>query len=272
MPDQESKYTEEPNPVSCPPQRPLAPAWHTVLLIAGILAISIAGKMQLAHAHHLPNRLMTYGTTAAMEMLLFGWVAFGLRLGRTPLRSLFGAVGKGARAVFIDLGIAGAVWIVSLVVLGTMGLLWTSVDVAVSQWHRSDHGGPAGAVASRHQESLRVVEQLAPSSGTEIAGWVMLCGLAGMIEEVVFRGYLQSQFAAWTNGGMAWGVALSALLFGAAHGYQGIRNMFLLVVFGVLFSVLAIRRRNLRAGIFAHGWHDLISGLVLTFLRSHHLL
>jgi hypothetical protein len=48
--------------------------------------------------------------------------------------------------------------------------------------------------------------------------------------------------------------------------------MVLLAVFGALFSALAILRRNLRAGIFAHSWHDLIAGLVLTFLRSHHLL
>jgi hypothetical protein len=48
--------------------------------------------------------------------------------------------------------------------------------------------------------------------------------------------------------------------------------MVLLAVFGALFSVLAIFRRGLRAGIFAHSWHDLIAGLALAFLRAHHLL
>lgn len=273
MPDEESNYIEDLSREPLNPRRPpLAPAWHTVLLIAGILAISTAGKVQLMHAHHVPNRLITYATTAGMELLLLGWVAFGLRLGRTTLRSAFGDVEKGMRSVLLDLGIAGAFWIASLMVLGTMGLLWTSVDVAVSRWHRSEPGGTARAFAPRHQESLRVIEQLAPESGAEIACWVLLCGLAGTIEEVVFRGYLQNQFAAWTRGSLAWGVAFSAFLFGAAHGYQGARNMFLLAVFGVLFGVLAILRRNLRAGIFAHSWHDLISGLVLTLLRSHHLL
>ena len=272
MPEEESKFSAEPKPEPSAPRRPLAPAWHTVLLIFGIIAISIAGKVQLTHAHHAPNRLITYSTTAGMELFLLGWVAVGLRLGGTPLRSVFGAVGKGVRAVLVDLAVAGAFWIVSLFVLGTMGLLWTSVDAAVSAWQRSGHGSVASALAPRHQEGLRVIEQLAPASGVEIVCWALLCTLAGVIEEVVFRGYLQNQFAAWTRGGVVWGVALSALLFGAAHGYQGARNMFLLAVFGVLFSVLAILRRNLRAGVFAHSWHDLISGLVLAFLRSRHLL
>jgi hypothetical protein len=61
-------------------------------------------------------------------------------------------------------------------------------------------------------------------------------------------------------------------MFGAAHGYQGARNMVLLAVFGVLFSALAIVRRSLRAGIIAHSWHDLIAGLTLALLRTHRLL
>ena len=88
----------------------------------------------------------------------------------------------------------------------------------------------------------------------------------------MFRGYLQRQFTAWAQGGTVSGVVFSALLFGAAHGYQGVRNMVLLAVFGALFSLLALFRRSLRACIFAHSWHDLIAGLALGLLRSHHLL
>ena len=67
-------------------------------------------------------------------------------------------------------------------------------------------------------------------------------------------------------------VVFSSLVFGAAHVYQGVRNMVLLVVFGVPFSLLAIFRGSLRAVIFAHSWHDLIAGLTLALLQSRHLL
>jgi O-antigen/teichoic acid export membrane protein len=48
--------------------------------------------------------------------------------------------------------------------------------------------------------------------------------------------------------------------------------MVLLAVFGVLFSLLAIFRRNLRAGIFAHSWQDIIAGLTLALLKAHHTI
>jgi hypothetical protein len=55
---------------------PLAPAWHTVVLIGGIVALSVGGSSQL---HHVSSRLLTYGTTAALEVVMLGWVALGLR-------------------------------------------------------------------------------------------------------------------------------------------------------------------------------------------------
>ena len=102
---------------------------------------------------------------------------------------------------------------------------------------------------------------LAPASVSEIAAWILVCALAGFAEEIVFRGYLQRQFTAWGRGALWAGVVFSAILFGMAHGYQGARNMVLLSIFGALFSLLAIFRRSLRAGMIAHSWHDLVAGL-----------
>jgi uncharacterized protein len=96
--------------------------------------------------------------------------------------------------------------------------------------------------------------------------------LVGFTEELVFRGYLQQQFTAWSRGAAAAGVLFSAIVFGSAHGYEGVRAMFLLMVFGALFSLLALFRRNLRAGMFAHGWHDAIAGLTVALLHSRHVL
>ena len=88
----------------------------------------------------------------------------------------------------------------------------------------------------------------------------------------MFRGYLQRQFIGWARGRVATGVLASAVVFGSAHGYQGVLSMVLLSVFGVLFSLLALYRRSLRAGIFAHAGHDFVAGLALALLRSSHIL
>jgi membrane protease YdiL (CAAX protease family) len=249
---------------------PIAPAWHTIVLIVGILALSIFGRAQIATMPGRSNRLLTYGGTAAMELVMLGWVALGLRLRKIPLRSLFGDLERGFQGVMRDLGIAFLFWVGSLMILSTLGIFWTGVEIAIK--HRHAPTAQSLEMSATEQQTLRTLEQLAPASGKEIACWALLCLVAGFIEEAVFRGYLQRQFTAWARGEVAAGVGFSALLFGAAHGYQGLRNMVLLAVFGALFSLLAIFRRSLRAGIFAHGWHDMIAGLALAALRSHHLI
>jgi len=206
-----------------------------------------------------------------MELVMLGWVALGLRLRRVPFASLFGAMASGLRGFALDGVIAMAFWIAALSILGSLGAVWSVVEFAATYRQAGPHVGKPFEPSPSQKQTLQTLERLAPSDGREIAAWVVLCCFAGLIEEAVFRGYLQQQFIAWSKGRAAVGVVFSALLFGAAHGYQGVRNMVMLAVFGVLFSLLAIFRRSLRAGILAHSWHDLIAGLVLAFLRSRHL-
>jgi len=250
----------------------LAPVWHTGVLIVGILALSISGTSRMVALQSSPNRLRIYAMTGAIEVVMLGWVALGLRLRRIRLRSLFGIVKGGFRGIAQDLGIALVFWIGSLMILGTLSFVWSSVEWALSHEQPATRAGQPFARSPSQQRVVRELEQLAPANGEEITGWVALCILVGIVEETVFRGYLQGQFTAWTHGRAPAGVLFSALLFGAAHGYQGVKNMVLLAVFGALFSLLSLFRRSLRACIFAHCWQDLIAGLALGFLRSHHLL
>jgi hypothetical protein len=263
----------------------IAPTWHTFVLVAAIIALSIHSAGRLSAIHGPLDRLATYGFSAAMEIVMLAWVILGLRLNKTPLRSLLGSFSFSARSIATDLGFALVFWIFSLMVLGTLGVAWSGVDAVLSHRQAASHAvrqteqarqtGKADQAPSSDPEQferLRALAQLAPANGIEIAAWTLLCLLVGFIEEIVFRGYLQRQFIGWARGGVAAGVLASALVFGSAHAYQGVRGMVLLTVFGALFSLLALDRRSLRAGIFAHAWHDLITGLALALLRSHHVI
>jgi uncharacterized protein len=243
----------------------IAPAWHTIVLIAAILAISASGSSRLSAAHGPVHLYRTYGATALMELVLLGWVIFGLRLKKITLRSLLGENSFSPRAFFLDIGIALLFWFASLIVLGTLALTWAVAQAAVE--HRQ-----LLAPNPQQQNAVRAMSQLAPSTATEIAAWVLLCLIVGVCEEIVFRGYLQTQFTRWARGAAAAGVVFSALVFGGAHAYQGARNMVLLAVFGALFSGLVLFRRSLRAAIFAHSWHDLVTGLALALLKSRGLI
>jgi membrane protease YdiL (CAAX protease family) len=266
---------EAPQLLPAPPA--IAPVWHTIVLVVGILALSIQGAHRLSAEHGPIDRLSTYGFSAAMEALMLAWVIFGLRLTKLPLRSLLGSFSFSVRSIVADLGFAAIFWIASMTVLGTLSIAWAGVEVALS--HRAAATQVAGQAGQSpfspdpsRLEAIRELAQLAPANGREIAAWTMLCLLVGFVEEIVFRGYLQRQFIGWARGGVGLGVTASALVFGGAHAYQGARSMTLLAVFGVLFSMLALYRRSLRAGIFAHAWHDLIAGLALALLRSSHIL
>jgi membrane protease YdiL (CAAX protease family) len=223
------------------------------------------------------NRLHTYAFTAAMEIAMLAWVAFGLRLKRTSLRSLLGAFSFRFRSIALDLCIAAVFWFGSLMVLGALGITWSGVEAALTHRLPATHTAPGQTGGlfvhdPSRLKALRVLAELAPENPQEIAAWALLSLLAGFIEEIIFRGYLQQQFIAWARGSVGWGVAASAVVFGAAHAYQGVRGIVLITAFGGLFSVLALFRRSLRPGIFAHGWHDLIAGLALALLRSNHII
>src|SRR5208283_1298641 len=60
-----------------------------------------------------------------------------------------------------------------------------------------------------------------PSGVAGILVWVGLSVSAGICEEIVFRGYLQRQLAA-LSGKPRLAIVAQAILFGIAHGYEGV--------------------------------------------------
>jgi len=97
--------------------------------------------------------------------------------------------------------------------------------------------------------------------GFHLAAALMMGITAGFCEEVMFRGYIQKQFLAWARSDLA-AVLLQAIVFGAAHSYQGARLALVITVYGMMFGVLAAWRKNLRPGMMAHAMQDTLSGLV----------
>jgi membrane protease YdiL (CAAX protease family) len=110
-------------------------------------------------------------------------------------------------------------------------------------------------------EFERVADLILPQGPLELAIWTVVSVTAGFVEEFVFRGYLQQQFGAWCRTPYA-GILLSALVFGAAHLYQGVASAAMIVIVGLCFSLTAHVTRSLVPGMLAHGFEDLFSGLL----------
>jgi len=231
----------------------LAPWWHTALMVLVIIGLSVAGVRQLRSFGDQPLHLVAnYSLTIAYEWILAGLALWGIHMRKVPLRQLLGEKRPGGRAWLADLGVALGYWAIALIVLAVLG----NVLVKVS----GSHIDP--------QKIGDVTQKLTPVTGIEMLLFLILSVSAGICEELVFRGYLQQQFA--RMGHRVWaGLVLSALVFGAAHGYEGVAGVLLIAVYGAMFGVLALLRRGLRTGMIAHAWHDSISGVALVLLRHY---
>lgn len=223
--------------------KPVAPRWHTALLVALFLGLMLGGACFQRAARSQPGRLLDrphlvplYLSLIAMEwgLLLYVWKG-GLRRSGTKLRELIGGRWRSVKDLVVDAGLAFGLWTV-----------WMMVEKGWVRWL-----GPAHAAS---------IQTFLPQRGVEILLWVGVSISAGISEEVVFRGYFQRQFEVFT--GSKWmALCLQAALFGISHGYQGLDACARITVFGALYGSLALWRGSLRPGMIAHAGSDILSGI-----------
>ncbi len=226
------------NPEPSTSARAVAPAWHTVVVVLIMLALSGLSyySQGLAPIGHQHTHIASYITAIIMEWLVLAFIWFGLRLRKQRLRILLGENWGGTAQVLRDLGIAVLFLIGSQVVLGVIAHLLKAQPNAA-------------------------IRNILPHTNGEVAVFFLLTATAGICEEIIFRGYLQRQFSAlFKNAVIA--VVLQGIIFGASHGYQGPKYMLIIVVYGVLFGVLAQWRHSLRPGMFAHFLQDFTTGVL----------
>lgn len=228
----------------------IAPLWHTLLLIAFLGIFSAAGATSDHPVAKHQGLAIQYIAMMTVEWLVFAYVVWGLRMGGVlTVRDLMGKRWETVEDFLLDIGIAGAFWIVAIVVLAGCGYLLGMMK-----------GG-----ASNLEEAKKLIGFLVPRTRLEITLWLGVAATAGFCEEFIFRGYVQRQFAA-LSGQVFIGMLVSSIVFGMAHGYEGAKRMLLISVYGFLFSVLAWLRKSLRPGMMAHAWHDALTGLLLRVL------
>jgi membrane protease YdiL (CAAX protease family) len=221
--------------------RPLiAPAWHTIVFIAIFVGLSVVGGFfQHAVRQHPQSARPTgsavpgYISVLVFEWLLVLYVRMGVHQRGVRLRDLVGGRWATPKDVLKDFALGAGLWAV------WMGLM-------------NPHILGSGTNAA---------EGLLPQGLLESLAWLPLALSAGFCEELAFRGYLQKQFQAIT-GSAFWAVLIQAIIFGVGHLYEGVGAVARIMLFGVLFGLLAVWRKSLRPGMIAHAWSD-IFGVVI---------
>jgi membrane protease YdiL (CAAX protease family) len=228
----------------------LAPVWHTVAIVVLLLGNSFLSAWLASTA--IPSsasvsekmRLVQYAATIVLELLLLFLVWVGLRLGQTTIRELIGGRWETVEDFLLDVALGFGFFVVAYGVI--LGL---SFAIGLAK--------PGQAESTKKLASM-----IAPHTLGGLLLFVALSTVAGFIEEIIFRGYLQRQIGVLT-GNIYTGLVVSALVFGASHGYEGWRRMLLIFVLGLMFGFMALWRKSLRPGMIGHACFDSFQGIAL---------
>ena len=229
---------------AAPWPRPIAHWTHTLALGVVLTLMALYG-----HARATPDagsRLTRYGSSLVFEWLLLGAVVAGVYQRREFFtKALRGSPLTGAQSVALGFGVY---------VLASAAILAVAAALYFTPLGRA-----------RNPE---VVLAMLPRTPLEWLLWACVSLTAGICEELIFRGYLQQQFTAWTRQPVL-AILLASLAFGSVHLYEGAGAILPLAALAIVYGfVVRHFRGDLRAVIVAHTLQDFLVA-VFVVLGSH---
>ena len=236
-----------------PKRKLIAPWWHTLSVLGifaffawrGAIAATNSGAASGEAGPSTNAYLVQNLILIAEEILMVVWIWAGVHWRNRTLGDLVRGRWASWRDAARDFAIAIPFWVI-----------WEATALLCVHFLYSTSTSESG------------VPYHVPSHVAEIASWFMVCIAAGICEEIVFRGYFLLQFRAMTGSVVA-AVALQAIVFGFAHTYKGWRQVVTITVLGVLYGLLVVWRRNLRASMVAHAFSDMYEGFLKFLLPWH---
>src|SRR5437773_4502484 len=189
-----------------------------------------------------------------------------LPLGATPFLIIFGILslwlrGEGPRAVGLALR---PHWRRTVLVGSGAGIAYQCLSLYVAE--------PAIARLTRRLPDVSLFAPLAGNVHFLLISLAVAWTLAAFGEEFVYRGYLLTRVArglgdtprVWLGA-----LAVTTILFGVGHRYQGLSGMITAGLGGFVFGLLyLVTGRNLWVSVVAHGTMDTV-GFLLLFLGRY---
>lgn len=206
----------------------LAGWYHLIAFGVVVPLLAWRGRRRVLGVQPLPNRSAHFRSTATM-LLLFA--ALSLLVARNEWITLFPPI----HLTSVSLAAAVAMYVVSVVAMRP-------------RWRR--------AVEKR----LRVVYLFMPETAAERAWWIAVSVLAGVGEEISWRG-VQTALLASLTGSYAMAALLTALSFGLGHVVQGWRSALVIGIFSLGFQALVWISGSLYLAMAVHVAYDITAGL-----------
>jgi hypothetical protein len=222
----------------------IAPVWHTIVVVALLCGPLVSGFI-LQHRKTPNNQILPSHSVVMthfyIPVLIYEWflvllVWVGIRGRGMTINKLIGGRWSSAKDVAVDIGL-GLLMIIAMLIIGA---------------------GLGRVLGPGHTKATSVI---LPQGGFELAVWVVVSFTAGVVEEFVCRGYLQTQLVRM---GLPVTVAIlaQAVLFSLGHIYEGVNSVIIITVYAVLFGLLAWWRRSLRPGMIGHFCFDFLAAFL----------
>ncbi len=209
------------------------------------IAFALIG-IAIAQAGPLPEELKTMPATTLYRVALITGLAVGGAILLWWLASGRGwsLLGLAARPTG-ELSIYALAWVALLALLVTLGL-----RTRAAAWLTPFYGK---------------YSFLMPKSRGQLAfAWVVSVS-AGFWEELAYRAFLLFYLSAFLGEG--WAVAVSSLIFGLTHGYQGWRGIIGTALAGALLAAIYLATGSLLLVMWMHATYD-----IATFSLGYRLL
>lgn len=133
--------------------------------------------------------------------------------------------------------------------LGAIGFLAAQIRAAAA----------AGAgLLGELRRRFGVMQHLVPHTRRELRSFYRLSMTAGIVEEILWRGYLIDYLADLVP--LAVAATISTVAFGLAHAYQGIHALPRVTIVGAAFTVLYLLSGSVWLPIILHGAVDMLQG------------
>jgi membrane protease YdiL (CAAX protease family) len=178
---------------------------------------------------------------------------------------------RGALLMWVASALVLWLWITTGVPMSSVGFsfpdgwsLWAplaaTIAFAALQTYSAIRLARLPAPSEKLRAQLGGVAAISPRTASELLAFFGVSLTAGFCEELLFRGFLiwmlQPLVGLWLA------ALLSALLFGAAHAYQGLAGVIRTGLFGLFFTAIVLLTRSLWPAIVLHAVVDAMGGVL----------
>jgi membrane protease YdiL (CAAX protease family) len=115
---------------------------------------------------------------------------------------------------------------------------------------------------SRSAASKQRLYDILPHDRAELPPYVLLCVVAGIVEEFVYRGVM-TQLAQRLLGFAIVTIAMMSIAFAASHAMQGLRSMAAIFVIALACHALVWVAQSLIPAMAVHVAYDLTAGMLI---------